>query len=104
MDKIISTMGEAVILKVERRTQDLKGWERRNVYLGFEGNLVIKSDEEGMTHASIDNGSRCILTSPGRMTLRGSEVIFETENSIYTFRLVSFGSTGVYDKEELRTA
>ena len=104
MEKIVSTMGEAVIEKVERKAEGMNGWERRNVYLGFEGNLVIKADDEGLTRASIENGSRCILTSPGKVTLRGCEAVFETENSIYTFRLVSFGSTGVYEKEVLRTA
>ncbi|MBQ7187519.1 MAG: hypothetical protein IJR91_07795 [Ruminococcus sp.] len=97
MDRIISTMGEAVIMKVERRADGLNGWERRNGFIGFEGNLNITASEDGLVRASIDNGKRCIRTSPGRFSFRGSEVTFETENSIYTFRLIANGSTGVFD-------
>ena len=97
MDRIISNMGDAVILRAERKAQDIEGWERRTGFIGFEGNLVIRASEEGCIYASIDDGRRCISTSPGRLTFRGADAVFETENSIYTFRLVSFGSTGVFD-------
>ena len=97
MDRIISNMGDAVILRAERRAKDIEGWERRSGFIGFEGNLVIKVSEDGCTYASIDDGRRCIRTSPGRLSFRGSDIVFETENSVYTFRLVSFGSTGVFD-------
>ena len=105
MDRIVSNMGDAVILKVERKDQKTEGWERRRNYLGFEGNLVIRTAEDGSTYATIEDGSRCIRTSPGRLTFRGGSAVFETENSIYTSRLVTFGETAVFDTQtHVRTA
>ncbi len=89
MEKIIKIIGNAQIIKVERRSEVLTGWERRNSYLGFGGYLVIKLTEDGRYYACIDNGRRCITTSCGDLTLTPGGAVFETANSVYTFRLIA---------------
>ena len=92
MDRIYKIIGDAQILKIERRTKEdgreLLGWERRTGYLGFGGYLVIMLTDEGGFYACIDDGRRCIHTSLGELTLTGGEAVFRTANSIYTFRVL----------------
>lgn len=93
MDKMIKEVGQAQILKIERRAEGMIGWERRTGFLGFEGDLVIREAEDGRSYACIENGRRCITTSCGELTLGDDEAIFETANSVYTFRLVQISKT-----------
>ena len=97
MDRIYKVMGDAQILRIERRAKENKeeliGWERRTGYLGFGGYLVIMLTDEGGLYAGIDNGRRCIHTSLGELTVEDGRAVFRTANSIYTFRLLSAEST-----------
>ena len=93
MDKIINNIGLVNILKIERRAEGMIGWERRNGFLGFEGELVIRQAEDGRTYACIENGRKGLTTSFGELTVKGDEVIFETANSVYTFRVQRISKT-----------
>lgn len=88
MSRIIKIIGNARITKVQRKRDELINWSRRNGYLGFEGYLVIKLDEEGKLYACIDNERRAIETSSGELQLAEGKAVFSTKNSVYTFELV----------------
>ena len=94
MDRIVKIIGNAQILRIEKKTADLSGWERRSGFLGFEGYLVIKDPGDGRFYACIDNGYRCITTSCGELTFSNGNAVFTTANSIYTFQTASSQKAG----------